>query len=94
MYLLDMRDNAGISEKHLTRVAKEGIAAVRSGLRELETAGYLIRTDKPADAAAGRPQEWYVFERSKALPDPEDIARTRRKYEAWRAAKDGAETAC
>lgn len=48
-YLLGKPDDWSISERHLVTCGPDGAAAVRSGLKELEEAGYLRRERKRAE---------------------------------------------
>lgn len=48
-YLLGKPDDWSISERHLVTCGPDGAAAIRSGLKELESAGYLRRERKRAD---------------------------------------------
>lgn len=48
-YLLSKPDDWSINERHLATCGPDGAAAVRSGLKELEQAGYLKRDRKRAE---------------------------------------------
>lgn len=52
-YLLSMPDNWSCSSKHLASVGPDGRDAVRTGLLELQTAGYLVR-ERKQDKTTGR----------------------------------------
>jgi len=52
-YLLSMPDNWSCSSKHLATVGPDGRDAVRTGLLELQTAGYLVR-QRQQDKTTGR----------------------------------------
>ena len=48
-YLLGKPDDWSISERHLVKCGPDGAAAIRSGLKELEEAGYLKRNRRRTD---------------------------------------------
>lgn len=48
-YLLGKPDDWSISERHLVECGPDGAAAIRSGLKELEEAGYLKRNRRRTD---------------------------------------------
>lgn len=43
VYLLSKPDYWSVSERHLATVGDEGVTAIRSALKELESAGYILR---------------------------------------------------
>lgn len=64
-YLLSMPDNWQTRTEHLVNQSPDGEAAVRSGLRELEAAGYLDRSRMQRE---GGRFEWEITVRETAKP--------------------------
>lgn len=74
VYLLGKPDNWQVSERHLATLGHEGVTAVRGALKELETAGYILRQRR--QAANGR-FEWksVVYDEPQAAPSTTDEQR-------------------
>ena len=69
-YLLSLPDNWRTSAEDLARNAPDGRDGIRSGLRELETFGYLRRTKHRADDGRVRTITT-VYDRPRKLAPPE-----------------------
>lgn len=67
--LISLPDNWEFSEKGLEAIFTDGLASIRSGLKELEEYGYLKR-NKIRDPKTGRyiNIEWQIFETSTTSP--------------------------
>jgi len=68
-YLLSLPDNWRTSSEELARRAPDGRDAIRSGLRELETFGYLRRTKHRDDLGHVR-VVWTVYDKPRKVSAP------------------------
>jgi len=70
-YLLSRPDNWQVSDAHLSTIGPDGEAAVRSALKEIEDAGYLVRVRQQGER--GR-FEWtsYVYDEPQGAVSPQD----------------------
>lgn len=61
-YMLSLPDDWTFYETELTKHSKDGRDAIRSALRELEGAGYLVRNQEREDSGKFGQKEWKVWD--------------------------------
>ena len=61
-YMLSLPDDWTFYETELTKHSKDGRDAIRSALRELEGAGYLVRNQERKDSGKFGQKEWKVWD--------------------------------
>lgn len=76
LYAFSRPDNWSFSQESLTMVSTDGIDSVRSGLKELEEAGYLVRSRVRGENGQLGDAEWVFYETpqtiQKSLPKLEN----------------------
>jgi hypothetical protein len=63
------RDGFGVTPESIARLGKEGLAAVRTGLQELERFGYLVREQPRRTDGTMGPTEYYITDTPISEPD-------------------------
>jgi hypothetical protein len=60
MVIASHRDGYGITPESIALYLKEGVSAIKAGLRELEEYGYLVRTQRRRKDGTLAPVEYYI----------------------------------
>lgn len=66
--MLSLPENWDYTLRGLTEINKENLDAIRSAMRELEQAGYIIRSRKRDDRGRLRDAEYVIYEQPQFLP--------------------------
>lgn len=70
--MLSLPENWDYTLKGLSMINKESVDAIREAVKELEQAGYIIRTRKRNELGHLKGTEYTIFEKPHQIEDPED----------------------